>query len=272
MNLAIIGCGYVGRAVAQYWHHKVVFIVSVTTTTAEKVPLLQTVSQKVTVLNTEDTQALKSFLQNQDVVLVSVARKGKSSYEDTYLGTACNLVSVITETSVRQVIYTSTCSVYGNLNGALVTEETPVNAVSDAEKVLKRTEETWLGASSDKLRVCILRLGGIYGNGRELVKIYSRLAGKTRPGDGSRPINWIHLEDIVGAIEFVREHQLRGIYNLVDDSQFTNKELIQNVCEKYNLDPVSWDPSVQSDRSSVKLSNQKIKNAGYKLIHPQIIF
>ncbi|MEM7554141.1 MAG: SDR family oxidoreductase [Cyanobacteria bacterium P01_A01_bin.84] len=272
MNLAIIGCGYVGRAVAQYWHHKLLFRVSVTTTTPEKVPVLQTVAQKVTVLNCNDTQALKSFLHNQDVVLVSIARKGNSTYEDTYLRTARNLVSIISETSVKQIIYTSTCSVYGDRDGALVTEETPVKAISESEQVFNKTEQVLLGAGSDKLKVCIFRLGGIYGIGRELVKIYSRIAGKTRPGDGSRPVNWIHLDDIVGGIEFAREHQLAGIYNLVDDSQLTNKEVIETVCEKYNLPQVSWNPSLKADRSSLKVSNHKIKDAGYKLIHPQILF
>jgi len=34
------------------------------------------------------------------------------------------------------------------------------------------------------MSVCILRLGGIYGPRRELVKIFGRVAGTIRPGNG----------------------------------------------------------------------------------------
>ena len=49
MNVAIIGCGYVGYKVAQYWQQKMNFVVSVTTTSPERVPALQSVSQRVVV-------------------------------------------------------------------------------------------------------------------------------------------------------------------------------------------------------------------------------
>ena len=118
-----------------------------------------------------------------------------------------------------------------------------------------------------------MRLGGIYGPNRELVKIYSRVAGQTRPGDGSEPSNWIHLDDIVGAIEFARHYQLQGIYNLVDDANLLNREVIESVCKTHNLPPVTWDASQPANRNyNARISNQKIKAAGYKFIHPQMIF
>jgi len=42
------------------------------------------------------------------------------------------------------------------------------------------------------MSVCILRLGGIYGPRRELVKIFGRVAGTIRPGNGEDATNWIH--------------------------------------------------------------------------------
>jgi nucleoside-diphosphate-sugar epimerase len=116
-------------------------------------------------------------------------------------------------------------------------------------------------------------LGGIYGPGRELVKIFGHIAGTTRPGNGEDITNWVHKDDIVGAIEFARSHRLQGIYNLVDDSHLTSRELIDNVLTKYNLPNVIWDAANKSNRSyNTWVSNQKIKDAGYELIHPQITF
>jgi nucleoside-diphosphate-sugar epimerase len=274
MNIAIIGCGYVGYATAQHWQQRMSLMVTVTTTTPERVPELKPVSQKVIVVRGNDSEGLKSVLKDQDIALLSISSKGSSSYEEAYLQTAKTLITVLQENSdLKQLIYTSSCSVYGDQNGAMVDEETLPNPTSPNGKILRETEELLLTASNEKLNVCILRLGGIYGYGRELVKIYSRVAGKSRPGNGQEPANWIHIDDIVGGIEFARHQRLQGIYNLVDDTNLTNRQVITAVCEQHNLPQVIWDSSQTSQRQyNANVSNQKIKDAGYKFVHPNMTF
>ncbi len=274
MNITIIGCGYVGSKVAKFWQQERSFIVTATTTTPERVAELETIAQRVVVVNGNDADNLKSVLKNQDVVLLSVGAKGPNTYEETYLETAQTLVSVLKQIpSIQQLIYTSSCSVYGEQNGALVDEETQVAPTTPSGEILYKTEQELLAASSEHLCVCILRLGGIYGPDRELVKIYSRIAGTTRPGNGEEPANWIHLDDIAAAIEFARRHRLQGIYNLVDNDDLTTREVSDRVCEIHNLPKVAWDSSLNSKRPyNAKISNQKIKAAGYEFIHPQMIF
>ena len=274
MNIAIIGCGYVGYAVAQHWQNKMSLMVTATTTTPERIPELQAISQKVIVVRGNNTEGLKSLLKDQDVVLLSIGRKRYVSYKETYLKTAETLIPVLQQNStLKQLIYLSSFSAYGYQNDHLVDEETQPNPISDNSKVLRQTEELFLSASNEKLKVCILRLGGIYGAGRELVKIYSRVAGKTRPGNGQQPANWIHIDDIVGGIEFARQNRLQGVYNLVDDANLTNRQVIEEVCNKHNLPPVIWDSSQSSQRqSNANISNKKIKDAGYKFLHPKMNF
>ncbi|MBD2691337.1 SDR family oxidoreductase [Anabaena catenula] len=274
MNIVIIGCGYVGYAVAQYWQRNNNFGITATTTNPERVPGLQAVSQKVIVTQGNDTETLKAALKNQDVVLLAVAAKSANSYEETYLQTAKTLVSVLRNCpNIRQLIYTGSYSIYGDRNGVWVDEETPPAPANLNAQILRKTEDVLLSAENENLRVCILRLGGIYGPGRELVKIFGRVAGTTRPGNGEDITNWIHLDDIVGAIEFARNHRLQGIYNLVDDAHLTSRELIGNVLTKHNLPNVIWDAANKSTRQyNTWVSNQKLKDAGYNLIHPQIIF
>ncbi|BAY46945.1 NAD-dependent epimerase/dehydratase [Scytonema sp. HK-05] len=274
MNVAIIGCGYVGCAVAQYWQQNMSFVVTATTTTPERVPELQTVAQQVVVVQGNDSDLLKSVLRNQDVVLLSVGAKSADVYEETYLHTAQTLASVLKQIpSVQQLIYTGSYAVYGDKSGEWVNEESSVAPVNQNGQILSDTEQVLLSASSENLRVCILRLGGIYGPGRELVKIFGRYAGTTRPGNGKDTTNWIHLDDIIGGIRFARRNRLQGIYNLVDDAHLTTGELLDRVCETHNLPKVKWDSSQESKRPyNAKVSNKKIKDAGYKLIHPQMIF
>lgn len=274
MNIAIIGCGYVGSAIAKYWQQNPNLHITVTTTTPERVPTLQSIAQKVVVTTGNDIEGLKLATQNQDVVLVCVGGRGSTGYEDTYLTTAKNLVAISQHNStIQQIIYTSSCSVYGNHQGAWVDETTPVQPTTPNTEIIKATEDIFLASATSSLRVCILRLGGIYGPGRELMKIFSRVPGTTRPGNGSEVTNWIHLDDIVSAIDFVRQHRLNGIYNLVDDAHLPSKELLDTLFIKNNLPLASWDNSLPTNRQYLAtVSNQKIKGAGYQLIHPQMIF
>ena len=273
MNVAIIGCGYVGKAIARLWHQELGLIVTATTTTPERVTTLKEVAQQVVVVNGNDPAGLLSVLQGQETVLLSIGAKGADVYEQTYLHTAQTLVSVLKQTpTVRQLIYTGSYAVYGDREGAWVDESSPVAPANSNGEILAQTEQALLSTSSDNLNVCILRLGGIYGPGRELVKIFGRVAGTTRPGDGSDATNWIHLDDIVAAIEFARTRRLQGIYNLVDDAHLTSFELLSRICEQHNLPKVSWDSSSKSARPyNAQVSNQKIKDAGYSLLHSEMM-
>ena len=58
MNIAILGCGYVGTAAAQHWqaagHH-----VTATTTSPERVPELEAIAQRVEVIQGNNPEDLK---------------------------------------------------------------------------------------------------------------------------------------------------------------------------------------------------------------------
>ena len=271
MNVAILGCGYVGTAVAHYWRHQLGFCVTATTTTQERTKALASVAQRVLVIRGDDAEGLRSGVQNQDTVLLSVGAPNADSYEETYLQTAQALVKVLQQAStVRQLIYTGSYAVYGDQEGAWVDEAALVAPANPNGQILYDTEQVLLSASSETLDVCIFRLGGIYGPGRELVKILGRAAGTTRPGKGEDATNWIHLDDIVAAIEFARRQRLQGIYNLVDDAKLTSRELFDLVCQQHNLPPVSWASSQVKGRPyNARVSNQKLKAAGYQFIHSQ---
>jgi nucleoside-diphosphate-sugar epimerase len=277
-NIAVLGCGYVGSTLADYWQEQGHFVTG-TTTSRERVPSLSQVVSKVVVMKGDEVGAVQSLLQDQDTLVVSIAPTGsqvadEATYEATYLTTTRNLVKVLNQSpKVKQVIYLSSCSVYGDCQGDWVTEASTVAPFERRSQVLHEAEKILLQASNEEQKVCILRLGGIYGPDRELVMMFGNLAGMTIPGKGDRFINWIHRDDIIGAIEFARLNELEGIYNLVDDSQLTVKEQVERVCSHYGLPPVRWDSSKLSfQRKSLRVSNQKLKAAGYQLTHPQLIF
>lgn len=267
---AILGCGYVGTAVAHRWSNQGIQV-TVTTTSPGRVTELSSIAETVKVVHGSDLAAVADLLKDQEVLLVSVAGGRKAGYENVYLNTAKTVVAALDQApTLRQIIYTSSFSVYGDHQGQWVTEEDPVLPMTDNTRVLAETEQTLLRRAASDVNLCVLRLGGIYGPHRELHQIYSRAAGSVRPGAGTEGSNWIHLDDIVGAIDFAREQSLNGIYNVVQDEILTSRELVDRVCEAHNMAPVTWDPSQPSARPhNVRVSNQKLTGAGYEFKHPE---
>ncbi|MEB3180374.1 MAG: SDR family oxidoreductase [Nostocaceae cyanobacterium] len=278
MKVAIIGCGYAGSAIARHLREKLGYMVTATTTSPERVPELEEIAQRVVVAKGDDEASLLSAVENQDAVLLSVSpiadqQVDADGYKETFLYTAKNLVTVLQQTkSVKQLIYTGSCAVYGDRNGEWVTEESPTVPGNQHGEILLETEQVLLSAETQDLKVCLLRLGAIYGPGREIKERFSRFAGTTRPGDGNNFTNWVHLDDIVSTVEFALNQQLQGIYNLVNDVPLTTRELFDRMCEVYGLPPVEWDASQPRTRSNNRrVSNHKLKEAGYKLIHRDIV-
>jgi nucleoside-diphosphate-sugar epimerase len=271
MNAAILGCGYVGRAVASAWQENSDLNVTVTTTTAEKIPQLEAIADRAIVWKSPDREGLKSILRNCNTVLLSIGAR-YASYADTYLQAAESLTSILAEMPhIKQVIYTGSYAVYGDRQGEEVVESSPLMPATENGEALAKTEQVLLSAMTENCRVCLFRLGGIYGPDRELVKIFSRAAGTTRAGTGNEITNWIHLDDIVGAIEFARQHQLSGIYNLVDGAHLTGRELLDRIMDKHNLPRVTWDASQPSLRAyNAKVSDRKLAQAGYQLKYPDL--
>jgi nucleoside-diphosphate-sugar epimerase len=275
MKIAIIGCGYVGSAVAGLWHqagHQV----TVTTTTPEKVTKLKGIASEVAVVEGNDLISLQTIVKNCDVVLLSVGAKKRTIdiYRQAYLETAQNVVAAIQATpGVKQLIYTGSYAILGDQNGELTDETAAVAPANQYGEILWETEKVLLSVPETDFKTCILRLAGIYGSGRELIRIFKGWAGTTRPGEGDDYSNWIHLDDIVRAIDFAREKQLQGIYNLTSNETLQTGEFLGRLFKAHNLPPITWDSSQVSVRPyNTKLSNQKLKNAGFELIHPQIIF
>ncbi|MCY7368694.1 MAG: SDR family oxidoreductase [Chamaesiphon sp.] len=273
---AILGCGYVGSALADYWQDQGHFVTGTTTSTERVASLSEIVSQAV-VIKGNDLGGLQLLLQGQDTLVVSVAPTGfqeadRSTYAATYITTAKNVATALSHNpSVKQVIYLSSCSVYGDRQGEWVDETAQIDPLDDKSQIIYEAEKIILQAANERQKVCVLRLGGIYGTGRELVNMFGGLAGMTMPGKGDRFINWIHRDDIISAIDFARLNELNGIYNLVDDSQLTVKEQVKLVCARYGLPPVTWDISKLSPpRNSLQVSNHKLKAVGFELIHPQL--
>jgi nucleoside-diphosphate-sugar epimerase len=271
-QIAILGAGYVGKAAAKSWHDRG-FRLTLTTTNPDRIPELQPLANQVLLLHGHDTAAVRSLLQNHTTLLVSLGAKRGNSYTEVYLKTARSIAAVIDSApSLQHIIYTSSLAVYGNHHGDWVTESSPLQPTNLNSSVLAETEQILLDLATPDRKVCILRLAGIYGPGRELERILQPLAGTTQGGDGSDVANWVHRDDVVGAITFAHNDRLQGIYNVVNDTPLSRSVILDWLCQKQGWEPVEWDPEQPNPRSTnMRLSNHKLKTAGYTFQHPKLI-
>lgn len=263
MKIMLLGAGYVGTRLLIHWDRSEDRFVALTTTPEKQAPL-----EKIPCVEKVIVGPYGEALESCQGLIVCVAPKVGSSYESTYLETAEHVQHLVKErTKPLYIVYTSSTSVYGKQTEEWIDETTPPQPQSPESKILLQTEQTYLACASDTVKVCLLRLGGIYGPGRELKARAERLSGKELPGSGAQPTNHSHVDEIIHAIEFCFTHQLEGIYNLVADVHPTRAELYGELC----AEPPTWNPNNLSMHGSNScISNEKIKQAGYALLHPNL--
>lgn len=270
MRIGILGCGYVGQAAATLWK-KAGHTVTATTRQPANIATLQALVDDVFLIQDEE---LQPFLSQQDVLLISVAPQHKADdYTSTYLHTAQRIVDQLPMCPMlKQILYTSSTSVYGDHQGAWITEDTPPHLLNSHAHILWETEQVLFNQQSAKRNVCIFRLGEIYGPGREIGKRLRASQGQPFPGTGEQYANLIHREDITRALDFALQQRLYGIYNLCQDEHPSRKQLYEQLCQKENLPTIQWN-SQQTTRHSgnKRVSNEKIKSLGFTFNH-SIIF
>lgn len=259
MKICIIGCGYVGKNLAQKWKsegHEV----TVTTRSLERSYQLRPFADLVYILNDN----WHDLLEKQDIVLLSVAPDKGASYIETYLRTAETLSIFLKNSSVSQVIYTSSTSVYGDHEGHIVDEMTLPKPNYNNAHILLGTEEILLKENSNKRRVCIFRLGEIYGPERSIVKRLEGIQGTQLSGNGASMTNLIHIEEINLAIDLAVKRRVEGIYNLCNDIHIPRKDLYHQICEENGWQDVIWNTNLINSHSGNKIvSNQKLKGTGW---------
>ena len=263
-GFGIVGCGYVGSAVAAHFRlqgHEVVG----TTTNPERLAELCDLVDHPRIYRAGDPMADASFLEHLDGVLIAMAPTTatfeEDQYEKVYGQAVPALVDALRQRQSRNplhVSYLSSAGVYGDQSGAICNELTPPDCSNTANALLASAETAVLSLNDASTQACVLRLGGIYGPGKDIPSYIRSAAGQSVPKNGNHINAWIHLHDIIRGVDFAFEKRLQGIYNLVDDLQFTRRQLSNALCDDQGLPPVIWD---NHDRPGARIFNARVSNA-----------
>ena len=175
--------------------------------------------------------------------------------------------------------YLSTTGVYGDHDGGLVTEETPLTPNTERGHRRLLAETQWLELwRTSGLAVHLFRLAGIYGPGRnQLVSLRDGTAKRIiKPG---QVFSRIHVEDIATVLEasMARPHPGRA-YNVCDDEAAPPQDVVEYGARLLGLpvppdipfDEATLSPMARSFYAdSKRVSNQRIKSElGVALRYP----
>lgn len=171
---------------------------------------------------------------------------------------------------LKWVGYVSATSVYGDHQGAWVTEDASVNPTSLRGQQRRLAETQWLAmrAQFSDFPIHIFRLSGIYGPGRSVLE--SIRAGTAKRIDKPGHVfSRIHIEDITAVLVASMANPHPGnIYNLADDEPASTAEVIAYGCSLLGAEVpplISFEeadlPTAMREfyKDHKRVSNQKIK-------------
>ena len=201
---------------------------------------------------------------------------GVEEYRNVYLEGTRHLLEWLKSAPLRKYVQTSSTSVYGQVDGSLVKEDSATQPPSETSRVLLETEQLLLSAAREhNLPVVILRVAGIYGPDRghlfqQYLRNEARLFGK-----GDRLINMIHRDDLVGVIVAALKSGRAGeIYNAVDDEPVPQIHFFRWLSETLGkwMPPPATEPENAGRKRGLthkRVSNRKLKmELGVRLAYP----
>ena len=275
MALTIVGCGYVGMALAQQLHaRRPQWPLRLTTTRQERLVELQRWAHEAVLCDATDPDQLMAALKGSRVAVLSLGPKGNrqvdaDGYRRTFVDSLACLTSLLPRLpELRQILYTSSCAVYGDANDGWVDETTAPNPTPGHGDVLLESEQLLAGIQDRQ--VCILRLGALHGPGRVLDDRLKGLAGCERPGNGQHYSNWVHVDDAAGALLAAIDGGWSGVVNVVNDEPIRLRDLVQRSLSGQNLAPVQWSGGSTPQACSRRIRNDRLKSLHYQLLHPTL--
>jgi nucleoside-diphosphate-sugar epimerase len=222
-------------------------------------------------------ETLAKLPREFDWVVNCVAAGGNAeNYRQVYLQGTRNLIERLAPNPPKKFVYTGSTSVYGQTDGSQVKESSPTEPPAETAKVLLETEKVLLAAvAGRKFPAVILRVAGIYGPDRgQLFKAFLKNEARMA-GDGSRILNMIHRDDLIGCIIAALKNGRPGeIYNAVDDEPVTQLHFFQWLAQTLDQPlPPSESENRAEDRrrgvTSKRVLNRKLKmELGCQFKHP----
>jgi nucleoside-diphosphate-sugar epimerase len=262
-RLIIVGCGFLGKAAALLFRSRGWEVLPVTNTETSAAELCAQgwEARATDVSKVEEVRALQRMAGPLTAWLhcASSGGGGTDAYDKVYRQGVENLLAAFPG---ARALFTSSTSVYGQVDGSVVTESSPAEPARETGRIL-------LAAESEVLRRggVVLRLAGLYGPGRSVL-LRKFLSGEARlEAGGERWINQIHRDDAAAAWYFLADHgETRGIFNGADSRPMRQREIYGEMAARLERElPAAAAADLQRKRgwTSKRVSNEKLRGLGW---------
>ncbi|WP_424983936.1 SDR family oxidoreductase [Maritalea sp. S77] len=226
MKMFIFGLGYSGQYIAKGFDGDVVG----TTRSAEKKDALEAEGFTVELFDGKMTDAVAAHLATTTHLVISASPSEKG---DPVLPALGDLKKSCP--NLKWVGYLSTVGVYGDFDGAWISEATQPAPVSKRGQWRVTAEQAWAEACrAARIDFAIFRLAGIYGPGRSTFEKLKQ--GKSRrifkPG---QVFNRIHVVDIAQILNAAALKQATGVFNGADDEPAPPQIVIEHAAQLASL-------------------------------------
>lgn len=234
-NIGIIGCGWLGFSLAKHLVNDG-YTVYGSTTSLDKLDQLSEagiIPFQVRISEDKIVGDVQALLSNVNILVVNVPPKlrGKGPKEN-YVKKMELLHTHLKKTAINKVIFISSTSVYGDIDG-IVDEDTPPAPTTESGKQLLQSENILL--NDENLKTTVIRFGGLIGPNRHPVTMLSR---RENLKNGNAPINLIHLDDCIGIIsKVIAMESPTNIYNAVYPYHPTKEVYYTQKALKRNIEP-----------------------------------
>ncbi|RBI61262.1 SDR family NAD(P)-dependent oxidoreductase [halophilic archaeon] len=267
MNVAILGCGYVGLELGRQLTaggHRVVGV----RRSAEGIRAIKDAgfdAVRADVTESDDLAAVPDV----DAVVYAASAGGRdveaarAAYVDG-LGTAVETFANRADPPDR-FVYTSSTGVYGDRDGAWVDERTPLEPTTEREEVLVEAERI-AREETGAMDGTVARFAGLYGPDRYRMERY--LDGPVSEGY----LNLVHRDDAAGAVRFLltEDYARDDVVLVVDDEPVNRPTLARWLADECGVERSEVRSAGRSERArtSKRCSNEKLRELGYEFEYP----
>jgi nucleoside-diphosphate-sugar epimerase len=267
MRVLIIGCGYVGRRLGARLIARGDEVYGARRS-QEGARELEAHGIQPILADITHPESLKSLPRSFDwiVNVLSSSHGGVEEYRKIYLEGTRRIIEWLVAEPPAKFVYTSSTSVYGQMDGSWVDEKSPAIPSSPTGRVLLETEQLLLEAvRKEKLPAVILRVSGIYGPGRGYYLGQFLRNQAVIAGEGNRILNMVHVEDVAGAILAALEKGPPGeVFNVSDDEPVAELDFFQWLSKtlKKPLPPFLREEEKTSSKRAAtnkRVSNEKLR-------------
>lgn len=212
--------------------------------------------------------SLDALPRGLDAVVFAAAPGGGSvaAYEAVYVRALGRVLEYLDRTGASQtrLVLTSSTSVYGQTNGEWVDEDSPAEPESATAALIRRGERLLRPGDA------ALRLGGIYGPGRESF-LNSIRSGAIRVNPlQSAFTNRIHRDDAAGILRHLLGiDKLYTVYNGVDCEPAPRAVVAGWIAARLGVAVAeAAEEEASALRGNKRVSNARLLAAGYRFVYP----